>query len=243
MSSHPTYLRLAIAHGVFFCFVPFFGMVELFDDDNQDAGQLRINETYAKRFEYNKQREERQKLSEKYGDVSDASSEESSSEDEDDHAELLTPAVDAAILQTIVSIKSHNPEIYDSKTDFFPESQFDVDVVADKTGTQTKKITLKDYQRELVLKNGGIVEDLDDDENQEHQLTHVEQQEHLKHAFKSAMGDGGGDDDDELGGFTKRELTQEEREQEEEEYKRFLLESLAVCSFVLSAFMTFQGER
>ena len=94
------------------------------------------------------------------------------------------------------------------------------------------KIT--DYQRELLLKNGGVI---DDDENTKmHErgklLTYVEEEEQLKVEFKAAV-ENSGIETDEGDLLMQRQKTAEEAAAEEEEYKRFLLESVAVRAHTL----------
>jgi len=89
------------------------------------------------------------------------------------------------------------------------------------------KIT--DYQRELLLKNGGVIDD--DESTKMHErgklLTYVEEEEQLKVEFKAAV-ENSGIETDEGDLLMQRQKTAEEAAAEEEEYKKFLLESVAV---------------
>jgi len=61
-------------------------------------------------------------VKEKYGDLENlAGGEESdsTSEEEDEYGELVTPEIDAQILKTITAIRSKDPKVYDSNTSFF----------------------------------------------------------------------------------------------------------------------------
>ena len=80
--------------------------------DQASRGELTINEDFARRFEHNKKREEKDRLEEKYGKASVKSDrglnglledDEDSSEDEseDDDAELATKDLDAEIEETL----------------------------------------------------------------------------------------------------------------------------------------------
>jgi protein KRI1 len=75
-----------------------------FNEIDEDIVDFSINKEFAARFEHNKKREERMQLEEKYGDEY---SEEDSEEDvvEDEVGELVTPAVDAQILKTMLLSK------------------------------------------------------------------------------------------------------------------------------------------
>ena len=94
------------------------------------------------------------------------------------------------------------------------------------------KIT--DYQRELLLKSGGVI---DDDENTKmHErvklLTYAEEEEQLKAEFKAAV-ENCGIEADEGDLLVQRQRTAEEIAAEEDEYKKFLLESVAVRAYTL----------
>lgn len=91
-------------------------------EDELDTLQesFKINESYAKRLEHNKAREELHRLQSKYGDKlqkpeneEDEEGEESStSESEDEAGELVTPQLDAEIWRTIAMIRDRRPEVY-----------------------------------------------------------------------------------------------------------------------------------
>lgn len=154
------------------------------------------------------------------------SEEEETSEEEDENAELLTPAVDVQIMKTIAAIRSQDPGVYDSDKQFFASEEIDRAKKAweEKQKQSGKKITLKDYHREVLLENEGIIDDDEDDEKPAPK-THVQEQEEMKNDFKRAIMEG---DEDEDGFFTKRDKTAEDLAAEEEDYKKFLLESIAV---------------
>lgn len=112
-----------------------------FDDEEKENARMEfnINETYAKRFEHNKRREELQKLESKYGShfrahhnnddgeselEEDSESTDSESDvEEDETGELMTPELDAQILKTISNIRAQKEEIYDPNTSYFTEEQ------------------------------------------------------------------------------------------------------------------------
>lgn len=154
------------------------------------------------------------------------SEEEDTDEEEDENAELLTPEVDAQIMKTIAAIRSQDPRVYDAEKQFFTEEEMDKAKKAweQKQKLSGKKVTLKDYHREVLLENNGVIEE-DDENEQPAPKTHVQEQEEMKNEFKNAIMAA---DDQEDGFFTKRDKTNDDLAAEEEDYKRFLLESIAV---------------
>ncbi|CAG8445757.1 4032_t:CDS:10 [Funneliformis caledonium] len=125
--------------------------------------KLTINSEYAKTYEVRKRGEELSKLKEKYGDISDEDTDSSStSEEEDEFGELVTPEVDAQIMKTIVAIKSKDPKVYDSQSNFFADEEIQkahqqwLDK-QQKKKSEAKPMHLKDYHRKILLENGGII--------------------------------------------------------------------------------------
>jgi protein KRI1 len=94
------------------------------ESDSEEETTLKINESYAKRLEHNKKREELHRLQEKYGknikvneedqDEDDEESE-SESETEDEVGELITPKLDAEIWRTLAMIRERRPEVYSTE--------------------------------------------------------------------------------------------------------------------------------
>ncbi|KAI8890525.1 Krr1-domain-containing protein [Backusella circina FSU 941] len=138
--------------------------------------------------------------------------------DEDDEAQLLTPAVDSQIFRTLAAIRSKDPSVYKADTQFFDQN--DDTPVAVKSKKE-KKVTLKDYERDILLKHGGYVED---EAEGVQEMTHHEEQEQLKSAFKMASLDDSDEEDDDL--LVKKDKTQEEKDAEESDYRSFLLEHM-----------------
>ncbi|KAF4598798.1 hypothetical protein EYR38_007206 [Pleurotus pulmonarius] len=191
------------------------------DSDVEKDVQLTINEHYAKAFEYKKEREELQKLKEKYGsDFEEEDEEETDSESEeseDEEGEELTPTVDAAILRTLARIKRKDPEIYNSGKDVFEEEKQKI------SSTTIKRGARKDKSKPVTLRQVALEEALNPDSRSAspEPLTHVQEQEVLRKetiaAFKDAAS---GDESDDL--LIPRSKTKDEIEQEEEEYRTFL---------------------
>ncbi|KAI7888819.1 KRI1-like family C-terminal-domain-containing protein [Mucor mucedo] len=152
---------------------------------------------------------------------SDESSSYDSDEDEDDDANLLTAAMDSQIFRTIAAIKAKDPRVYEDSTKFFDnvpvESTHDFPVKE----PEEKKVTLKDYERQILLENGGYVDEYKEGATGR---THHQEQEDLRNAFKI---EAASDEDDEEDDFlTKKDKTSEEKEAEENDYRKFLLSQM-----------------
>ncbi|KAI7865585.1 KRI1-like family C-terminal-domain-containing protein [Spinellus fusiger] len=183
--------------------------------------------------ESDKEEEEQDQENESESEASEASED----EEEDEEAALLTPALDTQILRTIAAIQNKDPRVYDPASKFFEEEHInkaneDWEIQQKKLKTATKKVTLKDYERETLLTAGGYYEEDEriDDEDAPKYLTHNEEQNKIKQDFKLAALDDSEDEEEreDKGGFLlKKEKTEEEREAEEAEYKNFLLKNIA----------------
>ncbi len=150
---------------------------------------------------------------------------------EDEDGELVTPAIDAQILRTLAEIRAGNTKIYNPEVKFFDEEEIKraEEEWMQKKKAEGKKVTLTDYQRERLLsgkldEEGSEVEDLEE----KVPLTHYEEQEQLKNAFKIAFEeDKVENDDEEEDIFRVRPKTDEQLQREEEDYRAFLLENLS----------------
>ncbi|KAI0048814.1 hypothetical protein FA95DRAFT_997648 [Auriscalpium vulgare] len=206
------------------------------EDENNDTYQLTINEHYAKAFAYRKEREELQKLKDKYGEDAELEgsgaeeySDSESDESEDEDGEELTPAVDAAILRTLARIKRRDPGIYEDGKNVFDEER-------SKSGTlnaptrkpkdkSSKPLTLPAHRLAAAINEESTSSDEDDAPRV---LTHAEEQEQLRAETIAAFGTNGAardeeeeeKDDDAL--FTLREKTKDEIEEEQEAYRQYL---------------------
>lgn len=137
---------------------------------SSSAAKLTVNESYANRFEHNKQRAELHQLEEKYGKRAaeiligkrnddaegsggsdDDSDESSEDETEDEEGEQVTAEVDAAILRTLAKIRSGDASIYNADARVFDEEKAlaaSSSLLPKATRAKlNKKVTLADYQR------------------------------------------------------------------------------------------------
>ncbi|KAG8221253.1 KRI1-like family-domain-containing protein [Butyriboletus roseoflavus] len=208
-------------------------MISDSDSETNDLHTLTINEHFAKAFEYKKEREELAKLKEKYGSdysgsgPSDDDSEDSEDTEEDSDGGELTPAVDAAILRTLVRIKKKDPAIYEGGRRVFEEEHTRTQDNAPATKPKakeksTKPLTIRDAALASVLAEADSHSRSPSPEP--HPLTHTEEQALLRSetraAFHGAVGSEAQGDDDDL--LIPRSRTRDEIELEEEEYKAFL---------------------
>ncbi|KAL1971104.1 hypothetical protein VTN77DRAFT_55 [Rasamsonia byssochlamydoides] len=210
-------------------------------DSENDAGGValngdseepvfKINEEYARRFEYNKKREEMQQLEAKYGKTSATSalgkrkksdddseddsedsegsedSEEESSEDEeeDEEGELATEALDSEIQATLNAIRSKDPRVYDQNAKFYSDFKVDEEEADDQEKKEKEKpMYLRDYHRQNLLSGAHTIEE----DEEAPPKTYAQEQEELKrtvvkemHAAAEEQGSGDEDMDDD-GGF------------------------------------------
>jgi protein KRI1 len=92
---------------------------------------------------------------------------------------------------------------------------------------------LKDYNRKILLENGGIVDDNDNDDDSKIKnkniglLTLAQEEQKLKEEFKAATSQFNASDNDDDDFLVQRQKTAEELKAEEEDYQKFLLESMA----------------
>jgi len=225
-------------------------MPNMFDSDGEEEVTLTINEKFADKYEKRKQNEELTRLKEKYGDLDenklqkaverkkqyskdindttifDSDEDESTSEEEDEFGELITPEVDAQIMKTILKVKAHDKDIYDSEKKFFSEQEMEKarQLWKEKQEKQKseKPMHLKDYHRKVLL--GEIKDDENEEGEEKKEKTFVEEQNDLKKDF---INEANNIDDDMDSFFTLKKKTKEEEAQEEEDYKTFLLENMA----------------
>ncbi|KAI4104749.1 MAG: hypothetical protein L6R37_003103 [Teloschistes peruensis] len=125
---------------------------------------LNINESFARRFEHNKRREELHKLEEKYGkdpvirrksldsiSLEDNTDSFSDSEDEDDEGYLASGELDQQVQATLQAIKAKDPRVYDKTTAFYTIQEDQVSEIG-VTRMKDKPMYLNDYHRENILR-------------------------------------------------------------------------------------------
>jgi protein KRI1 len=184
---------------------------------------FKINKAYADNYEVRKKKADKRWLEAQFGPIQSSGGEESSSsEDEDELGELVTPEVDSQIVKIIEQIKLKDPELYKTDRYYFTETE----IKRTQSSLEKKPVFLKDYHRERILAGG------EDQEDAPVIVTHAQEQEKIKDDFKSAVNADfdEGDEEDKEDFFKHREKGDDALAKEEEDYRQFLLDSMASVS-------------
>lgn len=139
------------------------------------------------------------------------SSDDSSSDSDSTDNETVDPKFDEAFFQALATLKKKDSSTYDASVNFFEE--FDGAKVSSEKKSP-KALTVKDYERKILLEKGGIYEDEDSENDQNIRSTspsYNQEQINIKNAFKRVIEEDDDEDDNEWGGiFRKRDKTKEE---------------------------------
>ncbi|XP_017096391.2 protein KRI1 homolog [Drosophila bipectinata] len=207
---------------------------KLFDgsDDDGDDLQITTNKDYAKTYNNLRKKELLQKYKDRGLDVSESEFDSDSSSSEEDEVD---PRFDQDFFKTLSSLKSKDPRIYDKGTRFFNESSSDDEEnegeSKQKKNKKLKPVTLKDYERKVILEHNGKFESSDEEhqekEEEEYQRaqspTAVEEERRLKAEFRNVMNQEDDGEDEEFGGiFKKRSKTKEQTDAEEADFAKWL---------------------
>eukprot|EP00729_Bicosta_minor_P007332 gene7332-10893_t len=148
----------------------------MFGDDEEDDAEstgFKINTAFAARLTHNKQREEKHRLQEKYGENPDETDSESS---DDSDADLLDAETEKDFFITLSKLKTNDPEIYNKEKSFFKKTKEELDAgaaakkkAAGMAGDSksAKPFSLKDHERKRLQTKGvnAFVSDDEDDED------------------------------------------------------------------------------
>ncbi|KAL0993053.1 hypothetical protein UPYG_G00102650 [Umbra pygmaea] len=192
--------------------------------------EFRINSKFANKYDKYREKEELQRLKDKYGDQTD-----DSESDEDDESDVeLDPKLERDFYRTLSLLKKKDPKIYESGAKFFTEEDESVADIQPSTSKKTEKpMYLKDYERKVILERGGKYDD--DEESDEEAVqrrmrdfspSYIQEQEDLKEGFRKFVQDSDDEDsvkDDEDSQLLKRKTkSQAEKDKEEEDYVNWL---------------------
>lgn len=169
-------------------------------------------------------------------DVSESEFDSDSSSSEEDEVDVK---FDQEFFKTLASLKSKNPKIYDKETRFFDDAAEDDEDgegdggdgegAAKKKTSKSKPVTLKDYERKVILEHNGKFESSDDEREADEQNeraqspTAVEEERRLKAEFSKVMNQEDDGEDEEFGGiFKKRAKTKAQTDAEEADFAKWL---------------------
>uniref|UniRef100_A0A4W5Q3P6 Protein KRI1 homolog n=1 Tax=Hucho hucho TaxID=62062 RepID=A0A4W5Q3P6_9TELE len=174
---------------------------------------FKINSKFAEKYDKYRQKEELQRLKDKYGDQADES--ESGSESDDDSEVELDPKVERDFYRTLSLLKKKDPKIYQTDATFYTVE--DASIGDDAQPSTSKKTTekpmyLKDYERKVILERGGAASP-----------SYIQEQRELKESFRKFIQDSDEEGSEEEFQLLKRRTkTQEEKDEEEEDYVDWL---------------------
>ncbi|XP_053685057.1 protein KRI1 homolog [Sabethes cyaneus] len=202
------------------------GKVKLFHESDQEDSEpldFKTNKSYAKHYNEFRKKEILGQLKNLESD------EESSSDDETTDEEVVDADFDKEFFRTLAYLKRRDLTKYEEKPSFFENIKPVEEVALQKRKKKEKPLTLKDYERKVIVEKGGIFEDEEDQYAQNKRAESpslVQQQEHIKNQIKQALNQIDTDDDDELeedkGLLKKRDKTKEDAEKEQADYLEWL---------------------
>ncbi|XP_039979703.1 protein KRI1 homolog isoform X2 [Xiphias gladius] len=197
--------------------------------------ELKINPLFAQKYEKYRQREELQRLKDRYGDQADDDVSETSESSCDDSEVELDPEIERDFYRTLSLLKKKDPKIYQRDTKFYSEGASTSDEKPSTSKKAVKPMYLKDYERKVILENEGKYEDDDDSDDEDATKrreraaspSYIQEQKELKESFQKFTQDSDDEDEgSERGGvsqlLTRRIKTQEEKDKEEADYVEWL---------------------
>ncbi|XP_030649527.1 protein KRI1 homolog [Chanos chanos] len=197
--------------------------------------ELKINKKFAEKYDKYRQKEELQKLKDRFGDQDEdeESGSSSSGSESDEESEVeLDPKLERDFYRTLSLLKKKDPRIYQKDAKFYAEeaSGSDSDEKPSTSKKAEKPMYLRDYERQVILKRGGKYEDESEDEEMDRRIqereaspSYIQEQRDLKESFRKFVQDSdeeGSEEDAQL--LKKRIKTQEEKDKEEADYVEWL---------------------
>ncbi|CAB1341999.1 unnamed protein product [Coregonus sp. 'balchen'] len=198
---------------------------------------FKINSKFAEKYEKYRQKEELQRLKDKYGDQADESESGSGSESDDDSEVELDPKVERDFYRTLSLLKKKDPKIYQTDAKFYTVEDASIadDAVPSTSKKTEKPMYLKDYERKVILERGGKYEDEEDEESDDEEAakrreraaspSYIQEQRELKESFRKFIQDSdeeGSEAENDFQLLKRRTKTQEEKDKEEDDYVDWL---------------------
>ncbi|XP_058232008.1 protein KRI1 homolog isoform X2 [Hemibagrus wyckioides] len=190
--------------------------------------ELKINKKFAERYDKYRQKEELQKLKDRFGDQDDEGSSSSSDSESDESEVEFDPKLEKDFYRTLSLLKKKDPKIYQKDAQFYTEEGSDEKPSTSKKAE--KPMFIKDYERKVILERGGKYDDDDStDEEAAREMeeraaspSYIQEQKELKESFQQFVQDSGDEASDDEGLLTRRHKTQEEKDKEEADYVEWL---------------------
>ncbi|CAK9300725.1 unnamed protein product [Gordionus sp. m RMFG-2023] len=184
-------------------------MPKILLDQDEKPSLMTINQVYANNYNNWREKEEHTKLKARYGDINiedddsdnpDGLSDSSSATESELENEDFKSTLENELSHTLKLLQSKDPKIYDKNFQCFKDSkkykienndnQIDGGT-CNKKGRKNRQMTLKDYERHIILNKKGVFSDddtFDNKRNIDDKLSYVQQQDKIKQNFNKILG-------------------------------------------------------